>query len=175
LEARARAEGRRVAIEISRISGVNDRFCRLPWTRTLYYFDLARIKQSQIAIEAVERIDALFAIECEINGKSPSERVRNERSRPLVTALEAWLRAQRRKLSNDNDVRRHNWTFAGSDKGGRRAAAIYTLLETCKLNDVDPQAWLADILSRRPDHPARRIDELLPWNWKRAREQKAAA
>jgi transposase len=69
-------------------------------------------------------------------------------------------------------VGRHNWTFCGSDEGGRRAAAIYSLVETCKLNDVDPQAWLADILARLPDHPARRIDELLPWTWK---EQKAAA
>ena len=63
-------------------------------------------------------------------------------------------------------VGRRNWTFAGSDAGGQRAAAIYTLIETCKLNDVDPRAWLADVLARLPDHPAKRIDELLPWNWK---------
>ena len=43
---------------------------------------------------------------------------------------------------------------------------MYTLIETCKLNDVDPQAWLADVLARLPDHPAKRIDELLPWRWK---------
>ena len=60
-------------------------------------------------------------------------------------------------------VGRKNWTFAGSDEGGRRAAAVYTLIETCKLNDVDPQAWLADILARLPDHPVKQIDELLPW------------
>ena len=47
--------------------------------------------------------------------------------------------------------------------------AAYTLIETCKLNDVDPQAWLADVLARLPDHPASRIAELLPWNWKAAR------
>jgi transposase len=70
-------------------------------------------------------------------------------------------------------VGRHNWTFAGSDDGGRRAAAIYTLIETAKLNDVDPQAWLTDVLARLQDHPAKRIDEFLPWNWKR--EQRAAA
>ncbi|HEY6353247.1 MAG TPA: transposase domain-containing protein, partial [Burkholderiaceae bacterium] len=63
-------------------------------------------------------------------------------------------------------VGRNNWTFAGSDEGGRRAAAIYTLIETAKLNDIDPRAWLADVLARLPDHPARRICELLPWNWK---------
>jgi transposase len=63
-------------------------------------------------------------------------------------------------------IGRKNWTFAGSDEGGRRAAAIYTLIATAKLNDVDPQAWLADILARLPDHPAKRIHELLPWNWR---------
>jgi transposase len=50
-----------------------------------------------------------------------------------------------------------------------RAAVVYTLVESCKLNDVDPQAWLADVLARLPDHPASRIVELLPWNWKAAR------
>jgi transposase len=63
-------------------------------------------------------------------------------------------------------VGRKNWTFAGSDEGGRRAAAIYTLIATAKVNDVDPQAWLADTLARLPDHPAKRLDELLPWNWR---------
>ena len=140
--------------------------------------------------------------------------MRNERSRPLVIALEAWLREQRSKLSARSEtgkaiaysltrwvgltrflddgrlcisnnaaeralrgiaVGRRNWTFAGSDEGGRRAAAIYTLIETAKLNDVDPLAWLADVLARLQDHPAKRIDELLPWNWKRERQQKAAA
>jgi transposase len=65
--------------------------------------------------------------------------------------------------------------FAGSDAGGRRAAAIYTLIETAKLNDVDPQAWLTDVLKRIQDHPAKRIGELLPWNWKSRLPQQAAA
>jgi transposase len=171
------------------------------------FFDLARINKAPIAIEAVDRIDALFAIEREINGTTPQERqrVRNERSRPLVVALETWLREQRAKLSSKSEtakaihyslkrwtaltrflddgrlcmsnnaaeravrciaVGRKNWTFAGSDEGGRRAAAIYTLIETAKLNDTDPQAWLADVLARLPDHPAKRIHELLPWNWR---------
>jgi len=65
-------------------------------------------------------------------------------------------------------VGRKNWTFAGSDAGGRRAAAIYTLIETAKLNDIDVKAWLADVLARIADHPMHRIDELLPWNWKPA-------
>jgi hypothetical protein len=63
-------------------------------------------------------------------------------------------------------VGRRDWTFAGSDAGGHRAAAVYTLIETCKMNDVDPRAWLADILARLPDHPANKVADLLPWNWK---------
>jgi len=62
-------------------------------------------------------------------------------------------------------VGRRNWTFAGSDRGGERAAAVYTLIESAKLNGVDPQAWLTDVLARLPDHPAKRITDLLPWNW----------
>jgi transposase len=172
------------------------------------FFDLARLSKAPIAAEAVKRIDALFAIEREINGMPPQERlrVRQERSRPLIIELQTWLREQRARLSRNNDttkainyslnrwdaftrflddgrlclsnnaaerelraiaVGRRNWTFAGSDNGGRRAAAIYTLIATAKLNDVDPQAWLADVLARLPDHPAKRIHELLPRNWHR--------
>ena len=60
---------------------------------------------------------------------------------------------------------RKNWLFAGSDNGGRRAATIYTITETAKLNGHDPEAHLADILARIADHPINRIDELLPWRW----------
>src|SRR5258708_6164578 len=63
-------------------------------------------------------------------------------------------------------IGRRNWTFAGSDAGGQRAAAPFTLIETCKMNDVDPQAWLADVLAKLPDHPANKVADLLPWNWK---------
>src|SRR5580692_10963380 len=153
------------------------------------FFDLARINKAPIASEAVARIDALFAIEREINGLAPQRRVaaRTERSRPLVIELESWLREQRASVSKNSDtgkainyslkrwteltrflddgrlcmtnnaaerelravaVGRRNWTFAGSDEGGRRAATIYTLIATAKLNDIDPQAWLADVLAR---------------------------
>ena len=64
-------------------------------------------------------------------------------------------------------VGRRNWTFCGSDEGGRRAAVMYTLIETAKLNGADPKAWLADVLARIADHPAHRLHELLPWNWQR--------
>ncbi len=67
---------------------------------------------------------------------------------------------------------RKSWLFAGSDRGGMRAAAMYSLIVTAKLNDVDPQAWLADVLARIAEHPASRLDKLLPWNW---RSQRAAS
>src|SRR3954454_6113204 len=173
-------------------------------------FELAAVSKAPIAAEAVRRIDRLFAIEREVNGKPAAERlaVREERAGPLVAELEAWLRAQHARVSPKSEtgkaiayalnqwkaltrfledgriclsnnaaeralrgvaVGRRNWTFAGSDRGGERAAAIYTLVETCKLNGVDPQAWLADVLARLPDHPAKRITDLLPWNWRAAR------
>jgi transposase len=61
-------------------------------------------------------------------------------------------------------IGRKAWLFAGSDRGGERAAAMFTLIEIAKLNGVDPQAWLADVLQRINDHPASRLGELLPWN-----------
>jgi transposase len=63
---------------------------------------------------------------------------------------------------------RKSWLFCGSDRGGHRAAAMYSLVVTCKMNGVDPQAWLADVLSRIAGHPVHRLDELLPWNWRLA-------
>jgi transposase len=178
------------------------------------FFDLARLNKAPIATETVARIDALFAIEREINGLSPEQRVavRDERSRPLIVGLEHWLREQRARVSSNGDtgkaiayslkrwdaltrflddgrlclsnnaaerelravaVGRRNWTFAGSDEGGRRAAAIYTLIASAKLNDVDPERWLADVLARLPDHPMRRIDELMPWQWCGSQRQAA--
>jgi transposase len=61
---------------------------------------------------------------------------------------------------------RRSWLFCGSDRGGQRAAVLYSLIASAKLNDIDPQAWLADVLARIAAHNAQRIDELLPWNWK---------
>jgi transposase len=159
-----------------------------------------------LAFEAVKRIDAIFDIEREINGQSIDERlaVRRERVAPLVSDLEAWMQAQRAKLSRHNDVAkamnymltrwdtftrflnngricltnnaaeralrgialgRKSWLFAGSDRGGERAAVIYTLIQTARLNDIDPQAWLADVLARINDHNIQSLDQLLPWNW----------
>lgn len=63
---------------------------------------------------------------------------------------------------------RKNWLFAGSDQCGHRAATIYSLIETAKLFGVDPEAWLTDTIARIADHPARSIDQLLPWNYRAA-------
>jgi len=72
-------------------------------------------------------------------------------------------------------IGRKNYLFAGSDAGGRRAAALYSLIETTKLNGLNPQHYLTDVLSRIADHPARAIAELLPWNWLPANLAGAAA
>ena len=179
-------------------------------------FDLAKLTKAPVALEAVRRIDEIFAIERAINGRPLAERVavRQEQSKPLTDDLSVFLREKRALLSAKSDtakainyilnrwtaftrflddgricmsnnaaeralrgiaIGRRNWTFCGSDSGGHRAAAIYTLIETAKLNDVDPQAWLADVLARLPDHPAKRIDELLPWHWKASRPGTALA
>ncbi len=151
-------------------------------------------------------IDALFAVERQINGASPDERLalRREQSAPIIAELELWLDETRKQLTSSHAIvkainylkrrwpsftrflddgriclsnnaaeralrgialGRKSWLFAGSDRGGQRAAAMYSLIVTAKLNGVDPQAWLADILARINELPASRLDELLPWNW----------
>jgi transposase len=70
---------------------------------------------------------------------------------------------------------RKSWLFCGSDRGGQRAAAMYSLIVTAKMNDIDPQAWLADVLARINDHPASKLDELLPWNWRKLAVSQAEA
>ena len=65
-------------------------------------------------------------------------------------------------------VGRKNWLFAGSEGGGKAAAIAYTLIETAKLNGVDPQAWLTDTLNRIADHKINKIDQLMPWHYAQA-------
>src|SRR6266852_4962320 len=161
---------------------------------------------SPLALEAVKRIDAVFDVEREISGLSAVKRLAARQSRvaPLVAELEAWMRAERIKLSRHSEVAkamdyilkrwkaftrfladgricltnnaaerelrgialgRKSWLFAGSDRGGERAAVMYTLIQTARMNGIDPQAWLADVLARINDHAIHRLDELLPWNW----------
>jgi hypothetical protein len=66
------------------------------------------------------------------------------------------------------------WLFAGSDRGGERAADVYSLIVTAKLNDVDPRAWLADVLRKIGQHPNSRLADVLPWNWRQAANAVAA-
>src|SRR6202453_3462882 len=70
---------------------------------------------------------------------------------------------------------RKSWLFCGSDRGGERAAVMYSLIVTAKMNDIDPQAWLADVLARIAEHPVQRLDELLPWNWHTSSAQASQA
>ena len=72
-------------------------------------------------------------------------------------------------------IGRKNYLFAGSDAGGRRAAAMYSLIESAKLNDLNPQLYITDVLARIADHPARRLADLLPWNWQPGDTNRAAA
>jgi hypothetical protein len=161
-----------------------------------------------IALEAVQKLDALFEIERTINGRSAEDRlaVRQALSAPLMDELHAWLTAQLAKLSRHHDLAkaclyilrrwdgftrfltdgrvcltnnaaeralrcvplgRKAWLFCGSDRGGQRAAIVYSLIQTCRLNDVDPQAWLADVLARIAGCRISQLADLLPWNWRR--------
>jgi transposase len=172
------------------------------------FYELATPGPSPIASEALEHIAALYAVEKDIRGRHADERrtARQQRSRPLIDALEPWLRAklglisQKSKLANairyalsrwegltrfiddgrielDNNtversirpiaLNRKNALFAGSDGGAEHWATIASLIETCKLSDVDPLAYLTDVLTRIVNgHPNRDIDQLLPWSYR---------
>ena len=170
------------------------------------FFDVHAANGSPIAKEALDRIGTLYGVEAEARGRPPDERqrLREQRSKPLLNALHVWLAESKMKLSQKTDLAaairytlarwkaltrfvedgrleidnnaaersirplalgRKNYLFAGSDAGGERAAAIYSLIETAKLNGIDPEAYLRDVIARIADHPINRIDELLPSNW----------
>ena len=166
----------------------------------------SRAVLSPICLEAVQRIDALFDIERDINGYGIEARqaARQALSAPLVADLHRWLGEQRTRLARGHDITkatdyllkrwtaftrflddgricisnnaaeralrgialgRKSWLFCGSDRGGQRAAVMYSLIVTAKMNDVDPQLWLADVLAHIAEHPVQKLDALLPWNW----------
>lgn len=169
------------------------------------FYELAAAGPAPIASEALQRIAELYEIEKGIRGRQADERreVRKEKTRPLIVALETWLReklaliSQKTKLAEairyvlsrwegltrfiddgrieiDSNVverairpialSRKNALFAGSDGGGEQWAIIASLIETCKLNNVDPQAYIADVLAKIVNgHPNSRIDDLMPW------------
>ena len=169
------------------------------------FYELAEAGPAPIATEALARIATLYQVEADIRGCSAAERcaARQARSRPIVAALEPWLKdklglvSQKSKLAEairyalsrwaglsrflddgrveiDSNVverairpialNRKNALFAGSDGGAEHWAVIASLVETCKLNDVDPQAYLVDVITRIvAGHPQSQIDDLLPW------------
>ena len=118
-------------------------------------------------------------LECWLREERPKLSRGNDLAKAMDYVLKRWpaftrfLDDGRICLSNNAAERalrgialgRKSWLFAGSDRGGQRAAAMYSLIVTAKMNGVDPQAWLADVLARIAGHPARDIDDLLPWNW----------
>jgi transposase len=165
---------------------------------------------SPMAMEAVQKMDAIFVAERAINEMSAEARLaaRRKEVAPLVNSFFDWMTKERGKLSRHNDIAkamdymlkrstsfkqfledgriclsnnaaernlrgialgRKAWLFAGSDRGGQRAAVMFALIQTAKLNDVDPQAWLADVLARIADHKITQLATLLPWNWRSAR------
>jgi transposase len=169
------------------------------------FFDVHAATQSPLALEALQRIAALYAVEAEARGQPPDVRlrVRQAQSAPLFAGLKGWmdqtlvrisgktelaaairyalarwdaltlvLRDGRACLDNNAAERamrpmtlgRKNWLFAGSDAGGERAAAIYSLTETAKLNMLDPEDYLRRVLGCIAEHPVKRVHELLPWN-----------
>jgi transposase len=173
------------------------------------FYDVHIATKSSIAHEALQRIGALYAIESDISGQSAEDRQRErqQRSRPLVDALQGWLREQLDRLSGRSKLAqairytfnhweglirflddgrleldtniveramrpialgRKNALFAGADSGGRHWSIVATLIQTAKLNGVEPLAWLADVLKRMVSGQTKRheLDKLLPWNWK---------
>jgi transposase len=170
------------------------------------FYDLAKTK-APIAMEALERIAALYATEARIRGSSAAERlaVRQVESKPLVADLHVWFEVQIAKLPargptaeaigyalrhwdglkrfledgrielDTNSVERamrpvalsrKNSLFAGSDEGGENWVCLASLIETCKLNGVNPQAYFEDLLTRLVNGwPQSSIDELMPWHW----------
>jgi transposase len=181
------------------------------------FYELAAAGPAPIASEALECIGQLYAIEKEIRGRCAEERrdTRQEKSRPVLGALEVWLReklaliSQKTKLAEairyalsrwegltrfvddgrveiDSNVverairpialNRKNALFAGSDGGGENWAIIASLIETCKLNGVDPQAYLSEVLGKIvAGHLITKIDELLPWVHKETTTHSVAA
>jgi transposase len=188
------------------LAGKNDVQLAFCWSHVRRrFYELAAAGPAPIASEALQRIAALYEIEKGIRGRAADERrtVRQEKLRPLMVALEPWLReklsliSQKTKLAEairyalsrwegltrfiddgrieiDSNVverairpialNRKNALFAGSDGGGDHWAIIASLIETCKLNGVDPQTYIADVLTKIVNlHPNSQIDDLMPW------------
>lgn len=169
------------------------------------FYDIARAQASPIALEAVQRIADLYAIEAEVRYQPPEhrEQARQRDAGPQLEQLHAWLTQTLAQISRTSELAtviryalvrwealtryvtdgriemdnnaaeralrcvalgRKNYLFVGSAAGGERAAAMYSLIGTARLNGLDPQAYLRHVLGCIAEHPINRIDELLPWN-----------
>ncbi len=183
--------------------GVTEAACMAHCRRK--FFDVHTVTQSPLALEALQRIASLYAVEAEIRGQPPDVRlaVRQAQSTPLFTGLKGWLETTVTRIPGKSELAgairymlarwdaltlilrdgracidnnaaeramrpmtlgRKNWLHMGSDAGGERAAAIYSLTETAKLNGLDPEDYLRQVLQRIAEHPVKRVHELLPWN-----------
>jgi transposase len=169
------------------------------------FFDLHALQASPVALEALNRIGALYKVESGIRGKPPDERrrIRQLHSQPLMHELKAWFEQTLLRVSNKSELAvsiryaltrwvalirfiddgrveidnnaaeralrcvalgRKNFLFAGSDAGGERAAAIYSLIGTAKLNGLDAEAYLRYVITHINEHRINKVAELLPWN-----------
>jgi transposase len=156
-------------------------------------FDIERDINGQPAVERLavrQRLSAPLVEELE--GWMRQERAKFSRHNDVAQAMDymlnrwpaftRFLHDGRICLTNNAAERalrgialgRKAWLFAGSDRGGQRGAMMYSLIATAKMNDVDPQAWLADVLARIADHPIHKLDELLPWSWQTRQRLEAA-
>ncbi len=148
-------------------------------------FDIEREINGLAADQRLERRrrDSLPLVD-DLQAWLQTERSKLSRSSPVAEAIDympkrwdgftSFLKDGRICLTNNAAERalrgfalgRKSWLFAGSDRSADRAAFMATLIMTAKLNDIDPQAWLADVLARIADTPITRLEQLLPWNWK---------
>lgn len=221
-------------LQVDRFAGFNEMFRQSAMTRAncwahsrRQFFELVDVARqlkrkkgkppivSPLAMEALEQIDRIFAIEHTINGQSAAQRlqVRQDSVAPLVRDLEVWMRKHLGLLSRHDAVAkaiaymlndwegftaflgdgricltnnaaerqlrgvargRKAWLFVGSDRGGERAAMMYSFFGSARLNGIDPLAWFTDVLARIADIPQGQLHELLPWNWKAAQQAQIA-
>jgi transposase len=157
-------------------------------------FDVERaINGKSVAERLAVRTDRVAPLVADLKTWMEAERARLSRHSEVGKAMDYMLRRWgsfarflgdgRICLTNNAAERelrgialgRKAWLFAGSDRGGERAAVTYTLIQSAKLNGIDPQAWLADVLARINDHAIHKLDELLPWNWAADRERRKVA